>query len=238
MKPLWRKCTITFPAINFWVLGLRHNQTGSRLSLNFPPVVGWTQKRAGLRTESDRREPFERRALSAAIRAHAGLLRRLIWAMSRVSSQPSPALKTSSSHDISAPRKRFAMEAGRRAIKSIMPKAAGRCFWRWPLVFGLALAMIVSLFHDLPALAGMGGSDPIPVAAVSSSAGTPVQTPDSQAPGIGCHCLCHMTTQSTVSPVVTPLVFNDSLYPPVRAHRLARGRVCPPSDLPASKRRA
>jgi hypothetical protein len=30
MKPLWRKCTITFPAINFWVLGFRHNQTETR----------------------------------------------------------------------------------------------------------------------------------------------------------------------------------------------------------------
>src|SRR5258708_14909483 len=33
MKPLWRKCRITFPAINFWVLGLPHNQTEARAGI-------------------------------------------------------------------------------------------------------------------------------------------------------------------------------------------------------------
>src|SRR5215813_10448361 len=33
MKPLWRKCSVTFPAINFWVLGLRHNQTETRAGI-------------------------------------------------------------------------------------------------------------------------------------------------------------------------------------------------------------
>src|SRR6266536_2281006 len=33
MKPLWRKCRLTFPAINFWVIGLRHNQTETRAGL-------------------------------------------------------------------------------------------------------------------------------------------------------------------------------------------------------------
>jgi len=36
------------------------------------------------------------------------------------------------------------------------------------MAFALALAIAVSLFHDLPALAGGGGSDPIPVAVASS----------------------------------------------------------------------
>src|SRR5260221_8447403 len=33
LKPRWRKCRITFPAINFWVIGLRHNQTKTRAGL-------------------------------------------------------------------------------------------------------------------------------------------------------------------------------------------------------------
>jgi hypothetical protein len=107
------------------------------------------------------------------------------------------------------------MKDTRRAIIAIMCKAGGRRFWRWPLAFALALAIAVSLFHDFPAFAG-GGSDPIPVA-IASSTSTPVQAPDSQTPGHGCHCLCHVTAQSTVSPLVTPVVFNETLSPPRNA---------------------
>jgi len=105
------------------------------------------------------------------------------------------------------------MKATRRTIIAIVCKAAGRRVWRWPLAVALALAVAVSLFHDLPALAGGDSSGPMPVA-VASSTSTPVQAPDAQAPGHGCHCLCHMTGQSTVSPVVTPVVFSDSVCSP------------------------
>jgi hypothetical protein len=107
------------------------------------------------------------------------------------------------------------MKATHRPIIAIAEAGRHR-FWRWPLAFALALAVAVSLFHDLPALAGGGGSDPILVAAASSTS-TPVQAPDSQAPGHGCHCLCHITAQSTVSPLVTPVVFNETLSPPRNA---------------------
>ena len=107
----------------------------------------------------------------------------------------------------------FAMKATRRAVTATVRKAGGRHFWRWPLAFALTLALVVSLFHDLPALAGGGGAGPIPVA-IASSNSTPIQAPDAQAPGHGCHCLCHITDQCAVSPVVTPVVFNNSLNPP------------------------
>ena len=103
------------------------------------------------------------------------------------------------------------MQAARRTTKAIMREAAGRQFGRWPLAFGLALAMIVSLFHDLPALAGTAGADPIAVASITI---VPSEAPDSQAPGLGCHCLCHMAAQAWASPIATPIVFNESLYPP------------------------
>jgi|SRR4029453_4269836 hypothetical protein len=105
------------------------------------------------------------------------------------------------------------MKATRRPLIAILCKAGRHRFRRWPLAFALALAIAVSLFHDLPALAGGGGSDPIPVA-VASSTSTPVPAPDPQAPGHGCHCLCHMTAQSTLSPVVIPVVFNVSISTP------------------------
>ena len=107
----------------------------------------------------------------------------------------------------------FAMKAARRTTKAIIGKAEGRRFWRWPLAFGLALAVAISLFHDLPAFAGRGDPSPAPLA-VASSTSAPVQAPDSQAPGHGCHCLCHMTAQAIASPVVTPVVFNEPLYLP------------------------
>jgi len=105
------------------------------------------------------------------------------------------------------------MKATRRSRSAMTCKAGGRPFWRWPLAFALALAVAVSLFHDLPAFAGSGGPDPMPTV-VASSTSTPIQAPDAQAPGHGCHCLCHMTGQSVASPVATPVVFNDSLDPP------------------------
>jgi hypothetical protein len=104
------------------------------------------------------------------------------------------------------------MKATHRPIIAIAEAGRHR-FWRWPLAFALALAVAVSLFHDLRALAGGGGSDPILVAAASSTS-APVQAPDPDAPGHSCHCLCHMMAQSTVSPVITPVIFNDRLSPP------------------------
>src|SRR5262245_17814201 len=102
------------------------------------------------------------------------------------------------------------MTAARSIPVAIPCGAGGRRFWRWPLAFALILAVAVSLFHDLPALAGWADSSPIPVA-VATSATTPVQAPDAQAPGHGCHCLCHITAQPAVSPLVTPVVFACSL---------------------------
>ena len=107
----------------------------------------------------------------------------------------------------------FAMKAARYMTKAIAGKAAGRLFWRWPLALGLALAVAISLFHDLPAFAGRGDASPTSLA-VASSTSAPVQPPDSQAPGHSCHCLCHVTAQAIASPMVTPVVFNESLYPP------------------------
>jgi hypothetical protein len=107
----------------------------------------------------------------------------------------------------------FAMKAARVTTQTIMREAPSRRLWRRPLAFGLALALVVALFHDLPALAGTAGSDPTAVAAASSPS-TPVQAPDSQAPAVGCHCLCHMAAQAMAAPIVTPVVFDDSLSLP------------------------
>jgi hypothetical protein len=63
----------------------------------------------------------------------------------------------------------FAMKADHCGRQAIMRTTSGRLFWRWPLAFGLALALVISLFHDLPALAGTAGSDPIPAAVMSST---------------------------------------------------------------------
>jgi hypothetical protein len=113
------------------------------------------------------------------------------------------------------------MKADQRSMQAIMRTAPNRGFWRWPLAFGLALALVISLFHDLPALAGTAGSDPMP-AAVMSSTSTPAHPSDSQAPAVGCHCLCHLASQAIAPPVVTPVIFNDSLRPP-------RDSAAPPS---------
>jgi len=106
----------------------------------------------------------------------------------------------------------FAMKADHRGMQAIRRTASGRLVWRWPLAFGLALALVISLFHDLPALAGTAGSDPMP-AAVMSSTSTPAHPSDSQAPAIGCHCFCHLASQAIAPPIVTPVIFNDSLRP-------------------------
>jgi hypothetical protein len=106
------------------------------------------------------------------------------------------------------------MKANHRALTATVRNAGDHHFRRWPFAFALAVAMVVALFHDLPALAGAGGSGPIPVVAIASSASAPIQAPDGQTPGHGCHCLCHITGQSALSPVVISVVFNDSLDPP------------------------
>ena len=112
---------------------------------------------------------------------------------------------------------RYAMNAATRTTRATIGKAEGRQFWRWPLALSLALAVVISLFHDLPAFAGRSECSPASVTVVSS---IPVHAPDSQAPGHGCHCLCHMTAQAVASPAVSPVVFNEPLY-------------LPPQDVPA-----
>ena len=52
------------------------------------------------------------------------------------------------------------MKAARRTTKATIGKAEGRLFWRWPLALSLALAVAISLFHDLPAFAGGGRPKP------------------------------------------------------------------------------
>jgi hypothetical protein len=106
------------------------------------------------------------------------------------------------------------MKANHRALTSTVRYSGDHHFRCWPFAFALAVAMVVALFHDLPALAGAGGSGPIPVVAIASSASAPIQAPDGQTPGHGCHCLCHITGQSAFSPVVISVVFNGSLDPP------------------------
>jgi hypothetical protein len=102
------------------------------------------------------------------------------------------------------------MKAARHLMVSAMRKASGRRLWRWPLACGLMLALAVSLFHDLPALAGTAGSDPMPTPSFTSS---PAQPSDTHTPALGCHCLCHLASQAFTAPGVTPVVFNDSLQP-------------------------
>jgi hypothetical protein len=111
----------------------------------------------------------------------------------------------------------FPMKSARHTTKGTIGKAVGRLFWRGPLALSLALAVALSLFHDLPAFAGRSDSSPASVTVVSS---IPVHVPDSQAPGHSCHCLCHMTAQAVASPAVSPVVFNEPLY-------------LPPQDVPA-----
>ena len=52
------------------------------------------------------------------------------------------------------------MKSARHTTKATIGKAVGRLFWRWPLALSLALAVAISLFHDLPAFAGGGNSKP------------------------------------------------------------------------------
>ena len=104
------------------------------------------------------------------------------------------------------------MEAGRIISDRSISRRVGGRFWRWPLAFGLALAVMISLFHDLPALAGTAGPDAVPVAAMSSMT-TPAQPSDSHALAVGCHCLCHTASQALASPLALPVIFRDSLRP-------------------------
>jgi hypothetical protein len=120
------------------------------------------------------------------------------------------------------------MQAARHTMKVMLREAAGRRFWRWPLAAVLALAVTASLFHELPALAATGGADPV---AVASAASAPVEVPGSQAPDLGCHCLCHMAAQAIAAPIVTPAVFEDSLDPP-RASAPPRSRAGLPPFRP------
>jgi hypothetical protein len=101
------------------------------------------------------------------------------------------------------------MQAARHTMKVMLREAAGRRFWRWPLLAVLALAVTASLFHELPALAGTGGADPV---AEASAASAPVEAPGSQAPAVDCHCLCHMAAQAIAAPVAAPAVFEYSPY--------------------------
>jgi hypothetical protein len=126
---------------------------------------------------------------------------------------------------------RCAMNAARRTTKAMIGKSEGRQFWRWPMALSLALAVAISLFHDLPTFAG--GGDPSPAwVTVMSSASTPAQAPESQAPGHGCHCLCHMTAQAIASPVVTPVVFNEPLYLPPQGAPMRSCAGLPPFRPP------
>lgn len=123
------------------------------------------------------------------------------------------------------------MKADHRGMQAIRRTASRRLFWRWPLAFGLALALVISLFHDLPALAGTAGCDAMPSAAMSSTS-TPDHPFDSQAPAVGCHCLCHVTSQAIASPIVTPVIFNDSLRPPRDSTALRSCAGLPPFRPP------
>ena len=124
------------------------------------------------------------------------------------------------------------MNAASRTTRATIGQAEGRQFWRWPLALSLALAVAISLFHDLPAFAGRSDSSPASVTVVSS---IPVHAPDSQAPGHGCHCLCHMTAQAVASPAVSPVVFNEPLYLPPQDVPARSCAGLPPSVRPASE---
>src|SRR5262245_10042049 len=140
------------------------------------------------------------------------------------------ALQTSSRRDISLGYW-VAMKAARRTMTAMMCKAGRHRCWCWPLAFALAAALVVSLFHDLPALAGGGDLAPIP-GAVASSTATPFQAPDAQAPGHSCHCLCHITDRCGVTPVVTPIVFTNSLNPPPDGEPICSWAGLPPFRPP------
>jgi hypothetical protein len=96
-------------------------------------------------------------------------------------------------------------------MNAMMREAARGRLWRWPVVLGLALALVFATFHDLPALAGTGGTDPLPVA----SASTPFEAPaDACVPAASCHCLCHTAAQAIVAADCIPVLFELSVCSP------------------------
>jgi hypothetical protein len=76
MKPLWRKCRLTFPAINFWVIGLRHNQTETRAGLVL------------MLTPSSRMQTISSATLRTRLLSPAGMWTLFIPAASRTSQAP------------------------------------------------------------------------------------------------------------------------------------------------------
>jgi len=123
------------------------------------------------------------------------------------------------------------MAAIRDPMQSAKPKAFRTCFGRWAVSLGLMVALVVSLFHDLPAMAATAVPDPIPVAAVFS-ANTPAQQSDRHGPAVSCHCLCHVTSQAFASPVVTPIIFSDALRPPSNSTTVRSCAGLPPFRPP------
>ena len=127
------------------------------------------------------------------------------------------------------------MKVARRTTKTIMHGAASRRCWRWPLAFGLALALIASLFHDFPALAERPAPTQCPLRPRSSSTSTPVSAtgfagsrrrlPLPLPHGRSSHRRLRSSPRS---------IFNNSLYPP-------RDSTVPPllrrpASLPTSAR--
>ena len=114
----------------------------------------------------------------------------------------------------------------RRATSSPM-QVQSAYLSRWSLVMGLIVALTISLFHDLPAVAG---TDPTGLAIVSIATGaSPEQIPESQPAGLACACcsLCHIAPAALSAPAGIPVFFNGSRERP-------RSSTAPPSCSAAS----